>query len=585
MYSHFRAIAFEDGPLYNRDVEKLDRQDDGAATRLGSADVLQWLIDHYPQLLGPIIYLFIFYELIDAYQNRHMKHAERAQLALRALFFMEMWEEFLEKAGYAKAKHFISHEACDITRFLIHGLLQLIIVYRDDLDGVYPLLPWLLSTEVCEHVFGLCHQIIKDFTLLDFFYMMPKLFIRLREHTLFSKFSDGKERASGYNHTYTDNRDIDLVALSTYPSDSELNDVAKTAYEEVENLWTLLGAPPSLTQSGPIKLPSIRTWFKSPDNDHGLPASTEAIAEEEFDSDYESCVGDPDSDGEEDNESAEVQRALDYLEKTITKSFREDDEINGLALAAVSLSVGDGLAMQVLSAMRTKFVLIWLIYRHGLPELDANEMEKMISDERARISASLNACLAPINAPDEPMNHFDVDLSYLSFDKLVRLRLAHQTRQAATGVRKKTTSGKEQPLAHASTSISDDPSGKKETERQLLMRRFNEVIKQQQERGAGTGAERGLRWTSTAPVAGNAANAAEAAATRHKMVRLVIAYVFLRLLTVTHAPHRHSRNTQMLSKNMPFRESFQMHASQTTTNCVSEMEDQGTASFYFRTRL
>jgi hypothetical protein len=187
MYSQFRAIAFEDGPLYNRDVEKLDRQDDAAATRLGSADVLEWLTEHYPQLLGPIVYLFIFYELIDAYQNRQMKHIERAQLALRALFFMEMWENFLEKAKYPKHKHFISKEACDITHFLIHGLLQLIIVYRDDLDGLYPLLPWLLSTEVCEHVFGLCRQIIKDFTMLDFYYMIPKLFIRLREHAVFSK--------------------------------------------------------------------------------------------------------------------------------------------------------------------------------------------------------------------------------------------------------------------------------------------------------------------------------------------------------------------------------------------------------------
>jgi hypothetical protein len=47
--------------------------------------------------------------------------------------------------------------------------------------------------------------------MLNFHYMIPKLFVRLREHALFSKFSDGKERASGYTHTYTDNRDVDLV--------------------------------------------------------------------------------------------------------------------------------------------------------------------------------------------------------------------------------------------------------------------------------------------------------------------------------------------------------------------------------------
>ena len=119
-----------------------------------------------------------------------MKHIECAQLALRALFFMEMWEQFLDTVGYPKAKHFLSHEACDITRFLIHGLLQLIFVYWDLLDDVYPLLPWLLSTEVCEHVFGLCRQIVKDFTDMDFIYMIPKLFIRLREHALFLHFSD-----------------------------------------------------------------------------------------------------------------------------------------------------------------------------------------------------------------------------------------------------------------------------------------------------------------------------------------------------------------------------------------------------------
>jgi hypothetical protein len=260
---------------------------------------------------------------------------------------MEMWEEFLEKAGYAKAKHFISHESCDIIRFLIHGLLQLVLVYRDHLDGIYPLLPWLLSTEACEHVFGLCHQIIKDFTLLDFIYMLPKLFIRLCEHTLFSTFSDGKERASGYSHTYTDSRDVDLVALSTYPSDDEISEVVKTAYEEAENLWTLLGAPPSLTCGGQTKLPSIRSWFteKSPGNDHVNTSSKGGADKEEFDSDYESCVGDPDSEDEEGNESSEIQKSMDYLEKTDTKTFRKDDEINGLALAAVSLSIGDELAM------------------------------------------------------------------------------------------------------------------------------------------------------------------------------------------------------------------------------------------------
>src|SRR5882762_2589406 len=125
------------------------------------------------------------------------------------------------------------------------------------------------------------------------------------------------------------------------------------------------------------------------------------------------------------------------------------------------------------------------ICRHNLPEPDEQDIETVLSDERAHIMSSLNACLAPINAPDEPTDVIDMnksDLSTLSFEKLVTLRRRHQTRQATFGVRKKTTSGRDQPQA------------KSPTERQLLLRRFQEVVKQQQERGTGTGVERGLRW-------------------------------------------------------------------------------------------
>jgi len=61
------------------------------------------------------------------------------------------------------------------------------------------------------------------------------------------------------------------------------------------------------------------------------------------------------------------------------------------------------------------------------------------------------------------------------------------------------------------------------------LRRFNEVIKQQQERGKGTGAERGLRWGTT-PAAGNAANAADAAAARSTKVSFSLQFIVSGLL-------------------------------------------------------
>lgn len=86
-------IAFEEGsPLYHRDVQKLDRQDDNAASRLFSAATLQFISDRHPQQLGLVVYLFIFSELCDAYQNRRITHDERIKMVLRAQYYLQLWE-------------------------------------------------------------------------------------------------------------------------------------------------------------------------------------------------------------------------------------------------------------------------------------------------------------------------------------------------------------------------------------------------------------------------------------------------------------------------------------------------------------
>ena len=115
MYSQVHTIAFEDGPLYHRNVKKLNRQDDNAATRLFSGATLEWLNNKHSEHLGLVVYLFIFGELIDAYQNHHISIVAHVEMVLRAFFFMELWESFLDRAGYSKSRHFLSHEACDIT--------------------------------------------------------------------------------------------------------------------------------------------------------------------------------------------------------------------------------------------------------------------------------------------------------------------------------------------------------------------------------------------------------------------------------------------------------------------------------------
>ena len=162
MYSYVRDMAFtplSGCPLYHRGVEKLDRQDDNAATCLFSAAALDFVVHQFPDRLGLIGYLFVM-------------------MVLRCRYFLRLWKRFLTAAGYTWSRYVISREADDILDTTINGLIGLIYIYRDHLgEQRYPLLPWLHSTKICKHVFAECRKLVKDFTYLNFLYMVPCLHV------------------------------------------------------------------------------------------------------------------------------------------------------------------------------------------------------------------------------------------------------------------------------------------------------------------------------------------------------------------------------------------------------------------------
>lgn len=328
MFSQVREIAFTDGsPLFHRDVEKLDRQDDNAATRLFCADTLAWVNEHHPDELGLSMYLFIFGELIDAYQNRSVDITERIEMVLRAHFFVEMWEKFLKVAGYSKAKHFVSQQCEDITDILIKGFMKLVYIYRDNVEGQPPLLPWLLSTEVIEHIFGLCRQIVKDFTEAQIKELMPKLSVKLREAIFMSRTADGKARASGYSHTYNDVRGLDLVALAAYPTDMGIVNTAVRAFGHAESFFGLLGVSAADLNTNTLpQIPGIESWYQ----DEVL-----SDAEDDFESNDES-------------DAEDFQSTIDALEDTEMNTSRATEALMTYRYTAVAISVDDDMKMYVL---------------------------------------------------------------------------------------------------------------------------------------------------------------------------------------------------------------------------------------------
>ncbi|KIJ91177.1 hypothetical protein K443DRAFT_115413 [Laccaria amethystina LaAM-08-1] len=454
-YGQVRAIAFSsDSPLFRQDVEKVDRQDDNAATRLFSANVLEWLKEHNPDHLELIVYLFVFGELIDAYQNRFISIITRVQMVLRARFFLDIWVQFLKTAGYPKEKHFVSHQCADIVCIVIEGFLKLVIIYHDHIGRQRPFLPWLLSTEVVEHVFGICRQIIKDFTMLDFYLMVPKLFIKLREAIFSSKTSNGKAKAMGYNHTYADTRGIDLVALGDYPSDKDIDEASGHTYEEADSLFALLGlSAEELHTYGPSRIPSIGSWFQ------------ETLAELQADAkgdDYAELACEVDNEPE----SEDLQSAMDAAEACEASTEREEERLMDLRYARIALTIDEQINVC------------------SLPEYNEEAQADALSEDAITIARFLADSLpAPNSVLDKPtLPYLDLDMSGIDIQSLIDLRHAHQTKQAASGVR---TTTRTQANSIAQSALS---------ERQAILRGFKEVIKQREEVGAGTGIKRSKRW-------------------------------------------------------------------------------------------
>jgi len=71
-------INHPSSPLFCRDVERVDKQDDRAAARLLSSETLEFILTHHPDRAGLSCYLFVLGELIDAWQHRALTPLERA---------------------------------------------------------------------------------------------------------------------------------------------------------------------------------------------------------------------------------------------------------------------------------------------------------------------------------------------------------------------------------------------------------------------------------------------------------------------------------------------------------------------------
>lgn len=286
-----------------------------------NADTLHHLATNYPEAVGHIIYLFIWGELVDAIQNQSISHLERIKMAMCAYYFFNIWAAFLDKAAYPRQRYFMSREAFNIVKMVVNGLVGLIVIYRDYVhhyEGRAPFLPWLHSTEVCEHLFGELHQQITDFTFLNTIYCIPKLGAIMRGILLATKVSR-KVRASRYLHTWYDAQHLDLAELSRFPSDEQIQEIAQQSYQEADMLFSQLDIPLPTFLDPRRRLPAVSNLFTAADQ--GIrEGSDRANAKRQFElmCMQLSLLLDSDSDSDSDNNSHD---------ESLAPSPNEEDEL------------------------------------------------------------------------------------------------------------------------------------------------------------------------------------------------------------------------------------------------------------------
>ena len=143
------------------------------------------------------------------------------------------------------------------------------------------------------------------------------------------KDSDAKATAMGYNHTYLNCDGMDLLALATFPNDSEIGEIAQAAAEEADSLINLLGIDPArlrhLKRLGlqTTTLPSIDTWLPAKELDELAAAE----------------------DSEDNTENSEQEVLQNILEQetnpTLSRTNRQDETVERLSYAAAVLVAED----------------------------------------------------------------------------------------------------------------------------------------------------------------------------------------------------------------------------------------------------
>ncbi|KAI0349019.1 hypothetical protein OH77DRAFT_1415677, partial [Trametes cingulata] len=401
--------------LVRRDVENVDKQDDGAARRLfhhtaliamTTADPAPGVTQVQEDFYGLFGYLFVFGELFDAWLNRRLAAHDRVLAAFRARFFLHTWHNHIKQMErrfpdlYKPNRAFISPASFNIFNRLCDTLVLLALAYYRFYPD-QPFCPWLVGTEFVEHFFGLARTLLPDFTYAEFLKLVKH--VMLRQHILLSgKFSANKERSSraGYILDYDASplTPAELSEARVYMPEALLNQLVELAYLEATQIAKqLLRMPtPSLPLTlTPLRAPNTKAGKHSHHGSAGQSGKSSAVGglgdDEETDGEVEEDEDEDEEADSEDSAAAAVSGASDA--STPTAPVSESEE--GAEVAALAQRTADA------AHYTARYAALSDDLEHTIQELSETTAGVLLAEDRTQ-AGSLNNLPALLLGPQPP---------------------------------------------------------------------------------------------------------------------------------------------------------------------------------------
>ncbi|KAJ3804237.1 hypothetical protein F5876DRAFT_70806, partial [Lentinula aff. lateritia] len=183
--------------LQFRDVDNVDKQDDGAARRIFHTNVLDSLVEkkqsHEPSseptiqagFEGTFAYLFVLGSLFEVWMNPTMSIEDRVLAAFRTQFWLNfVYHHILGLTKkfpdlYSTKRSFILPPSLRIFNQLCDSLVLLVLAYSEYYPGI-PFSIHNISTEFIEHFFGVARQLLPNFSYAELLKIIQHVMVRQR---------------------------------------------------------------------------------------------------------------------------------------------------------------------------------------------------------------------------------------------------------------------------------------------------------------------------------------------------------------------------------------------------------------------